>query len=132
MRPAVLAGICLKKDKDRFAARMEECVSLCEACGIEVKTIVTQQSVSADPRTALRQGKLQELALTVSETGADAIVFAQELPIAVMNRIQEACGAEVIDRTALILDIFSALYKLVAAVEHISYLDIFLESLARC
>ena len=107
MRPAVLAGICLKKDKDRFAARMEECVSLCEACGIEVKTIVTQQSVSADPRTAFRQGKLQELALTVSETGADAIVFAQELPIAVMNRIQEACGAEVIDRTALILDIFS-------------------------
>ena len=132
MRPAVLAGICLKKDKDRFAARMEECVSLCEACGIEVKTIVTQQSVSADPRTAFRQGKLQELALTVSQTGADAIVFAQELPIAVMNRIQEACGAEVIDRTALILDIFSALYKLVAAVEHISYLDIFLESLARC
>ncbi len=107
MRPAVLAGICLKKEKDRFEVRMNECVSLCEACGIEVKTIVTQQSVSADPRTAFRQGKLQELALAVSESGSDAVVFAQELPIAVMNRIQEVCGVEVIDRTALILDIFS-------------------------
>ena len=107
MRPAVLAGICLKNEKDRFAVHMEECVSLCEACGIEVAAQVTQQSNSMDPRTAFRAGKLQELAAAVAEFHADAVVFAQELPIAVMNRIQEACGVAVIDRTALILDIFS-------------------------
>ena len=107
MRRAVLAGICLKKEKERFAVHMEECVSLCEACGIEVCAQVTQQSNSMDPRTAFRAGKLEELAAAVAATESEAIIFAQELPIAVMNRIQEACGVNVIDRTALILDIFS-------------------------
>ena len=107
MRRAVLAGICLKKEKERFAVHMEECVSLCEACGIEVCAQVTQQSNSMDPRTAFRAGKLEELAAAVATTESEAIIFAQELPIAVMNRIQEACGVNVIDRTALILDIFS-------------------------
>ncbi|MBP3867555.1 MAG: GTPase HflX, partial [Solobacterium sp.] len=107
MRRAVLAGICLKKEKERFAVHMEECVSLCEACGIEVCAQVTQQSNSMDPRTAFRAGKLEELAAAVATTESEAVIFAQELPIAVMNRIQEACGVNVIDRTALILDIFS-------------------------
>lgn len=107
MKTAVLAGISLKGEGAAFEDRMAECESLCEAAGFEAAARVTQKSDSVDPRTAFRSGKLQELALCVEQLGAEAVIFDRELSIAVMNRIQEAVGVEVIDRTNLILDIFS-------------------------
>ncbi|MBO7703385.1 MAG: GTPase HflX [Solobacterium sp.] len=107
MRSAVLAGISLKEERFETEARLQECEHLCEACGIEVKARVTQQSNSLEPRTAFRKGKLEELSACAAETEADLVIFDRELPIAVLKRISEACGVPVIDRTSLILDIFS-------------------------
>ena len=107
MRTAVLAGVCLNSEKHRFAGRMEECRALCEAGGIEVKTEVVQNSRSLDPDTAFRAGKVQELAAAASMANADLIIFLQELPSGILSRLKEACGIPVIDRTALILEIFS-------------------------
>ncbi len=107
MRRAVLAGVCLNEEKARFENRMEECRALCRAGGIDVVTEVTQNSRSMDPATAFRAGKVAELASAAQSLEADLIIFLQELPYGVISRLKEACGVEVIDRTALILDIFS-------------------------
>lgn len=107
MRTAVLAGICEKDEASRFSGAMKECEALCEACGIQTVSIITQNSRSADPSTAFRSGKLAELAETVMETHADLIVFYNALSVKTAQRISEICGVPVIDRTSLILDIFS-------------------------
>ncbi|MBQ8068535.1 MAG: GTPase HflX [Solobacterium sp.] len=107
MRKAVLAGVCLNEERFRFEQRMEECRALCTAGNIEVAATVTQNSRSLDPDTAFRMGKVQELAAVAAQCEADLIVFLQELSFGMISRLREACGIEVIDRTALILDIFS-------------------------
>ncbi len=111
MEKVILAHIYRPDEKTEAVSYLAECRSLCEACGLEVLAEVTQQSESADPRTAFRRGKLEELRRTVSETGADGVVFAYRLTVAATNRIADYCGVPVIDRTALILQIFSARAK---------------------
>lgn len=103
----VLAGICLQQEKKAFASQMEECRRLCEASNREVVDTVTQVSVSMHPKTAFRQGKLEELAKVVQESQAKQVVFYNDLSISMADRIQEVAGVSVIDRTALILEIFS-------------------------
>ena len=103
----MLAGVCLNKERFRFEQRMEECRALCTAGGIEVVSEVTQNSRTLDPDTAFRAGKVNELAAAAAQCEADLIVFLQELSYGMISRLREACGVEVIDRTALILDIFS-------------------------
>lgn len=107
MRKAVLAGIRLKDEKRGFNAMFSECRNLCEACHIEVVSEVIQESVSMDPRTAFRKGKLEELSACAKAVNADLIIFANDLSSASVQRIRYETGIEVRDRTALILDIFA-------------------------
>lgn len=99
--------VCLKNEKDTQKVRMMECAALCEACEIESVSELVQFSRSLDPKTVLRSGKLQELASLIAALHADMVVFVNNLSIAAMNRIQAETGVQVIDRTTLILDIFS-------------------------
>jgi GTP-binding protein HflX len=107
MRKTVLAGVCLKDKNNEFESAMNECEALCEACGMQVTARITQKSDSADTRTAFRKGKLDELHETVHATDSDLVVFLNPLSVQSAQRIAELCECEVIDRTALILDIFS-------------------------
>ena len=107
MRNAILAGISLKKTRSSFVSAMEECRQLMEACNMTVCGQCTQQSDSMDPHTAFRRGKLQELASMVQETGADGVVFLNRISVQAAERIADICGVDVIDRTSLILEIFS-------------------------
>jgi GTP-binding protein HflX len=108
MRKAVLAGVSLKENAAQFESDLKECEALCQAGDIEVKAVIVQNFRSLDQKTAFRSGKLQELAGLVEETHADLIVFYNALRVQMAERISLACnGIDVIDRTALILDIFS-------------------------
>ncbi|MBF1108757.1 MAG: GTPase HflX, partial [Solobacterium sp.] len=107
MRKIILAGVCLQANSSSFTSAMQECVALCNACDLEVLGTVTQQSKSMDPHTAFRIGKLETLKAMCEELGADGIIFYNPLKIQVSDRISAYCGVNVIDRTALILDIFS-------------------------
>ena len=106
-RKAVLAGICEKNSISRFERAMKECAALCEACNIETAAVITQNSRTADPSTAFRSGKLEELCRLVAETDAGLIVFYNTLSVKSAQRIAEITGVPVIDRVSLILDIFS-------------------------
>ena len=107
VKKAVLAGVCLKDSEENFESKMRECVSLCEACDLEVKGTIIQNSRSMDQKTAFRKGKLEELNNLVAMTDADLVIFYNPLRVQMAERIADACGTEVIDRTSLILDIFS-------------------------
>lgn len=109
MSDVILAGIRLKSQSEQeFRSAMDECRALCDACGLSVVEEMIQNSNSVDLKTAFRSGKLQELAALVKESHAEQIVFYNPLRIQTSQRISEACGGiDVIDRTALILYIFS-------------------------
>lgn len=109
MDKIILAGIQLKSESDeQYTSAMDECRALCEACHLEVVGEISQKSNSIDLKTGFRIGKIQELSMLCQETDADTIIFFNPLRIQTAQRISEVCGGiAVIDRTALILHIFS-------------------------
>lgn len=107
MKNVILAGICLKEDQRSFQSKMDECTALCRAIDYNVVSCITQNARSMDPKFAFRKGKLDELAALVQEEQVSLIVFYNALSVQIAQRIAEVCDCEVIDRTALILDIFS-------------------------
>ena len=106
MKRVILAGIELPADKD-FSSLMEETEALCEACGYVVAGKITQKSRSMDPHTGFRKGKLDELRSMKEMLEADGIIFHNTLGAQMAKRIAAFCDAEVMDRIALILHIFS-------------------------
>lgn len=107
MKKIILAGVCLKESQKQFQEKMDECIALAEACNLEVADTITQKSDSMDTRFAFHSGKLEELRVLVQYHNAELVVFLNTLTVQSAKRIAEACECEVIDRTALILDIFS-------------------------
>lgn len=108
MKNIILAGIRTNESEHVFTSRMEELETLCKADDLNVVSKVTQNSSSLHPKTAFREGKLKELALSVQIHSADMVVFYNSLSVKVSQRIADVCDCKVIDRTAVILDIFAA------------------------
>ena len=107
MQKTILAAVQLPHMRYDFEQLLQETEALCEACGRKVAAVITQVSRSMDPAAVFRKGKLEELCALVKETEADLIVFHNEISVQAAARISSETGCPVIDRTALILDIFS-------------------------
>lgn len=88
---------------------MEELGRLAETAGLEVVGATYQLLDESNPRTYIGTGKVAEIALAIEETGAETVLFDDELSPGQMRNLEKALGPEVrlCDRTALILDIFS-------------------------
>jgi GTP-binding protein HflX len=85
---------------------LDELSRLADTDGIEVVERVVQQRSRPDPATYVGSGKVQELAAVVQRTGADVVIADEELSPAQARNLEERSGTRVVDRTALILDIF--------------------------
>ena len=107
MQRLILAAVILTGAHEDTEALLAETEALCRACDREVCGVITQSSRSMDPAYAFRRGKIEELRILAGETEAEMVVFQNDLSPAVTARIAECVGIPVIDRTALILDIFS-------------------------
>ena len=81
--------------------------SLAETAGAEVVATLLQARARPDAATFLGRGKLDELASLVSSSGADLVIFDQELTPSQQRNLERELGVKVLDRTALILDIFA-------------------------
>lgn len=104
---AVLAGLQTNEDDTRFERSLKELAGLCEACNVEAASVLTQRLQHPEHATYIGSGKVQELKQRIYIVRADLVIFNCSLsPIQVRNlgRILET---EVIDRTDLILRIFS-------------------------
>ena len=86
---------------------LRELAALAETAGAVVLDGLLQRRPHPDPSTYLGKGKAAELALIVAELGADTVVADTELAPSQRRALEDIVKVKVIDRTAVILDIFS-------------------------
>jgi GTP-binding protein HflX len=103
LEPAVLAGIDRRGDE----ASLDELAALADTAGAEVVGRLVQRRDEPDPTTFIGRGKLDELHAMIHAAGARLVVFDDELTPAQLRNLEERLKVKVVDRTALILDIFA-------------------------
>ena len=86
---------------------LDELASLAETAGAMVITRVLQNRQRPDPATFIGSGKAEELALACQTLEIDLAILDDELTGAQQRNLENLLGVRVIDRTALILDIFA-------------------------
>lgn len=110
LRPekAILVGLEVAKERTGvFAASLEELALLAETAGAEVLETIVQRREAPDPACYIGKGKAHELAAVVLESGAGLVIFNEELSPSQLRNLDRIIGAKIVDRTALILDIFA-------------------------
>ncbi|TWT04207.1 GTPase HflX [Planococcus sp. CPCC 101016] len=103
---AVIVGVQLQKDL-HFTYGMEELHNLAEACNVEVVGEVTQNLDRINPSHYVGSGKVEEIKTFYEEADANLVIFNDELSPSQIRNLEEDLECKVIDRTMLILDIFS-------------------------
>ncbi|MGM1028659.1 MAG: GTPase HflX [Actinomycetota bacterium] len=86
---------------------LRELAALAETAGALVLDGMLQRRPNPDPATYVGRGKAEELAAVVKELGADTVVADSELSPSQRRALEDKVKVKVIDRTAVILDIFS-------------------------
>ena len=107
---AVLVGLAsraLEAEECATEESMEELAALLETAGGECAGTVLQQKDSPDPRTFIGEGKVAEVKELIEAQGADMAVFDNALSPSQQRALSEDLGVAVLDRSALILDIFA-------------------------
>jgi GTPase len=103
LEPAVLVGL----DRHGDESSLDELAALGDTAGAEVVGRLVQKRDGPDPTTFVGRGKLSELHGMVHAAGAGLAIFDDELTPAQLRNVEERLGVKVVDRTALILDIFA-------------------------
>ncbi len=103
----VLVGVWTEGSAADSEASLAELAALAETAGSEVLEGVIQRRDKPDPSTYIGSGKAVELREVVSATGADTVICDGELSPAQLNALEKVVKVKVVDRTALILDIFA-------------------------
>jgi GTP-binding protein HflX len=94
------------RDVDMDAA-IEELEGLARAAGADVVLRLTQERELADSATLIGRGKVETLTQAIAELDVELVIVDNELSPAQARNLERAVGCRVIDRTALILDIFA-------------------------
>ena len=107
---AVLVGLnahCLSAEENADDTSMEELADLLETAGGVCVGTVFQNTDAPDPRTFIGEGKAAEVKELVGAMGADMVVVDNPLSPSQQRVLSEELGVQVLDRAALILDIFA-------------------------
>jgi GTP-binding protein HflX len=104
---ALLVGIQIKRSAQLWKLKdsLEELALLADTAGAAVMGQITQQ-VDRATQNYLGKGKLEELKESVVETGSTVVIFDDELTPVQQRNLERELALKVIDRTALILDVF--------------------------
>ena len=103
----VLAGLWTEGTVEDAENSLRELAALAETAGSEVLDGLVQRRLKPDPGTFLGSGKALELKDIVEATGADTVIVDSELAPSQRRALEDIVKVKVIDRTALILDIFA-------------------------
>ena len=103
----VLVGVWTEGTAEMAENSMAELKALAETAGSEVLEALIQRRDRPDPATYIGSGKLIELRQIVIATGADTVVCDGELSPAQLRTLEDKLKVKVVDRVALILDIFA-------------------------
>ena len=107
---AVLAGLnspVLSREENATEDSLEELEALLETAGGVCVGTVLQNKATPDPKTFLGEGKVEEVRQLVEAVGADLVIFDNDLTPSQQRSLTESIGVQVLDRPALILDIFA-------------------------
>ncbi|MGO2745040.1 GTPase HflX [Microbacterium sp.] len=103
----VLVGVYPQGAQADAENSLRELAALAETAGAVVLDGVLQRRPHPDPATYLGRGKAQELKDLVAATGADTVIADTELAPSQRRALEDVVKVKVIDRTTVILDIFS-------------------------
>ena len=107
LEKVVIIGVYSRGNELDAVNSLKELAALCETAGAEVLDGLLQRKPHPDPATYLGRGKVEELAAIVRAEGADTVVADTELAPSQRRALEDAVKVKVIDRTAVILDIFA-------------------------
>ncbi|CAB4681514.1 unannotated protein [freshwater metagenome] len=107
LEKVVLVGVWTEGTSQDAENSLKELAALAETAGSEVLAGLIQRRDKADPATFIGSGKVLELKEAVMNTGADTVVCDGELSPAQLRNLEGKVKVKVVDRTALILDIFA-------------------------
>ena len=103
----VLVGVWTEGSIKDAENSMAELAALAETAGSEVLDALIQRRDKPDPATFIGSGKVSELKGVVKSTGADTVICDGELSPGQLRNLEDKVKVKVVDRTALILDIFA-------------------------
>ena len=107
---AVLVGLnadCFKKEQTATDETLEELEALLETAGGFCTGKILQNRHAPDAHSFIGEGKAQEVRMLVEFTEATMVIFDNELSPGHIRALEEILGVTVLDRSALILDIFA-------------------------
>lgn len=106
VKRALLAGVCTGREHE-FQISMDELAELAHSCGMEAVRRVTQHLPWTDKATCVGPGKVEEIRMLAEAEEADLVIFNNNLSPAQISNLTKLLDVEVLDRTALILQIFT-------------------------
>jgi GTP-binding protein HflX len=105
---AILVGVDLGSRSWPVEESLAELERLADTAGAEVVGVLTQRMDAPNPRTFIGSGKAEDVGTMVRETEATHVVFDDDLTPSQQANLEDAlAGPRVLDRTALILEIFA-------------------------
>jgi GTPase len=107
MEKAILIGLQTPKAQWDIEETMRELAKLAETAGAQTVAEMVQKRPSADSAYYVGKGKAEEIAVIAAELEADLALFDDELSPTQTRNLEKLTGIRVVDRTALILDIFA-------------------------
>jgi GTPase len=103
----VLVGVWTEGTQADADRSLAELAALAETAGSQVLEAVSQRRDKPDAATYVGSGKATEIRDIVAVTGADTVICDGELTPGQLNQLEKILKVKVVDRTALILDIFA-------------------------
>ncbi len=103
----ILVGVWTSGSSKDAENSMAELAALAETAGSQVLDALIQRRDKPDPATYIGSGKVSELKGIVKSTGADTVICDGELSPGQLRNLEDKVKVKVVDRTALILDIFA-------------------------
>ncbi len=103
----VLVGVWTEGSLEDAENSLAELAALAETAGSVVLEGLIQRRYRPDPASYVGRGKVDELRDVVAATGADTVVCDGELSPSQLRNLEQSVKVKVVDRTALILDIFA-------------------------
>ena len=105
---AVLVAVSLPTTSDEETSEsLQELAALASTAGAAVADRIVQRRNTYDPATLMGSGKVDDVRRAVERSGATLVIFDNDLSVTQQDRLTTMLDARILDRTALILEIFA-------------------------
>ncbi len=107
--PGIIVGVEISSERDAWSveASLDELAQLAATAGVRVVGRLAQRLRAPNPSTLIGSGKVEEVKAAAEDLSAEVIIFDRELSPRQQRNLERVFDMKVLDRTALILDVFA-------------------------